>query len=124
LRYKIEMEITIDPNGQITQDSIRFIPLLNWRHGNIISETGRITNSTFQYGLITYPASSQLPLAQGDKIRVKYMDIVLPVTISSVRGRISGLTRIVNDYRFRRNFNPGDTINLHYDPTTRLLEIT
>lgn len=123
---KIEEIIFDEKTNTMEVISTRIIPILNIRNSsNFIYATGKITQSTFDYYLITYPSRDDLSnhLNQGDKIKVKYKDIITSVEISSVKGRLSSLSRIIQSKDFSNQFNIGDTIKIIYDPSSRLVEL-
>ena len=124
--YKIIQESSFnDETGVLKTEKVRTIPMLNPNNkAQFIYTTGRITESTFKYNLITYsPSKTQLKLQQGDKIKVKYNNIVTDVVISSANGRISGLSSIIKDNNFFNRFNIGNTIQMIYDPISHILEL-
>lgn len=127
MMYKRVEEFRVDP---ITQNveimSVRIIPILDSKNSkNFVSVTGSITQSTFTSYVIGYPSNGELSnyLKQGDKIKVKYKDIIVSIEIASVKGRLSGLSRIVQSREFFREFNIPDKIVLIYDPSSKLLEL-
>lgn len=127
LRYKIMQEVNFNPtSGEVEVESTKVIPILDTGNGsNFIYTAGKVTQSSFDYGLINYPAGSplQTELYPGDKLKVLYKGIVVPVVVSSVKGRISGLTKIIQSKEFCEEFKAGDSIELIYDSTSRLLKL-
>ena len=123
MRFNINLEVSYDQEtNNLIVENTKITPILDYGT-EIITETGKITQSSFSYGLITFPANSHLNLSEGEKIKVKYKDYIVPVTISSVRGRISGLTRIIGTESFLKEFDIGDEIKIIYDKNSRLMEL-
>ena len=122
MKFKLELEISVDPNFKVTVTSTKTTPILS---GSLIIETGKITESTFKYGLISFASKSFLAdeLEQIDKIQILYKGALTTINVGSKRGRLVGLTTTVNKKSFLDNFNTGDNIELRFDKQLKIIEL-
>jgi hypothetical protein len=122
LRLKLELDLTVTADYKVVVNAARTIPVLEGQ--DLIRGTGRISQSTFKYGVISFPAKSELAdvLTSGDKVKVKYKDFLTSINIGVKKGRLTGLTNIVNKKPFMDEFNLGDDIELHFDKGKKVIE--
>lgn len=122
LKLKLELDLTITSDYKVVVNSVRTMPIVEGK--DLIIAEGKVSESTFKYGVISFPAKSELAdaLISGDKIKVKYKDFLVSINVGIKKGRLTGLTNIINKKQFMEEFSLGDTIELCFDKGKKLIE--
>lgn len=123
LRMKLELDLTVTPDYRVIVNTAKTIPVLEGQ--TIVVEIGKVTRSTFKYGVISFPVKSELAdlLIPGSKIKAKFSDFLIPINIGEKKGRITGLSNLINKKKFQDEFNVDDDVELHFDAGTGIIEL-
>lgn len=124
IRFKLDLDITVSDDFDVTINSARAIPILKGRK-ELVHQLSTITESTFKSGCVTIKANSELSdiIKEGDKLQVIFGNKIKKVQMTGKTGRLSGLTEITNSVAFKDEFKVGNYIKICYDKKNHIMEL-